>query len=121
MTYLRLITIVILALAQSGCVAVVAGAAAGGYYVGQDERTAGQIADDLALTAQVKALLIKEKTIRALSIDVDTRMRVVTLTGQVSSAAEGDRAMEIAAGVKGVAEVKSALQVTNVTVEEKSI
>lgn len=115
-----LIVILTIAITQSGCVAVVAGAAAGGYYVGQDERTAGQIADDLALTAQVKALLIKDKSIRGLSIDVDTRLLRVTLTGQVSSAAEAERAIRIAESVKGVVDVQSNLTVTRVEVQEKS-
>jgi osmotically-inducible protein OsmY len=42
-----------------GCVAaVVGGAAAGGYYVGKDDRSAERIAADAAITADVKARLI---------------------------------------------------------------
>lgn len=86
-----------LALAVSGCVPLlVGGAAAGGYYVGKDERTAGEIADDVAITTAVKSRLIGEEMVRARDINVDTRLKVVTLHGTVRSEAERRRAVELA-------------------------
>ncbi len=67
-----------------GCVAaVVGGAAAGGYYVGKDERSADRIAQDAAITADVKTRLIAEPGIRSLSINVDTYNGNVSLKGDV--------------------------------------
>ena len=45
---------------MTGCVAAVAGAAAAGYYVGKDERTAGEIADDVTIGTSLKTLLIRD-------------------------------------------------------------
>jgi len=96
----------------SGCVAaVVGGAVAGGYYVGKDERSADQIAQDLAIAADVKARLIAEPGIRALSIDVGTYNSVVTLKGEVKSAADRATAVKLAEKVKGVKSVHNELQV----------
>jgi hyperosmotically inducible protein len=105
----------------SGCVAAaVGGAAAGGYYVGKDERTAGEIADDAAITASVKTRLIAERSVRALDINVDTRYKIVTLNGKVSSVAAKNRAIEIAKMVSNVKKVISNLKIVTVEVEESS-
>jgi hyperosmotically inducible protein len=103
----------------SGCIAVVAGgAAAGGYYVGKDERSVGEIADDAAITAKVKTLLIREKNIKSLDINVDTYRRVVTLNGKVRSRGERSRAVKLAKSVKSVEKVVSKLEIVRVPVEE---
>ena len=103
----------------SGCVAVVAGgAAAGGYYVGQDERSLGEITDDTVITAKVKALLIKEESIKALDINVDTRNRIVTLHGQVHTEAEKSLAIQIARDTKGVVDVIPNLAIRPVSVKD---
>lgn len=103
----------------SGCIAVVAGgAAAGGYYVGKDERSVGEIADDAAITAKVKTLLIREKNIKSLDINVDTYRRVVTLNGKVRSRRERSRAVKLAKSVKSVEKVVSKLEIVRVPVEE---
>lgn len=95
-----------LALAVSGCVPLlVGGAAAGGYYVGKDERTAGEIADDVAITTAVKSRLIGEEMVRARDINVDTRLKVVTLHGSVRSEAERRRAIELAERTSNVERV----------------
>jgi hyperosmotically inducible protein len=95
-----------------GCVAaVVGGAAAGGYYVGKDERSAERIAQDAAITADVKARLIAEPGIRSLSINVDTYNGDVTLKGDVKAAAQRSTAVSIARKVKGVKSVRNDLTV----------
>lgn len=101
-----------LSLQLAGCVALVAGgAAAGGYYVGKDPRTVGEIADDAAITAKIKTRLIEAKDIKSLNINVDTFLRTVTLKGQVRSASEEERAIKIAQGVHGVKNVISKLKI----------
>lgn len=105
----------------AGCVALVAGgAAAGGYYVGKDDRTVGEIADDAAITTKVKAKLIAAKDIKSLNINVDTRYQVVTLNGKVRSNDEARRAVHIAEEVGGVKRVISKLKIVKVPVQDDS-
>lgn len=95
-----------------GCVAaVVGGAAAGGYYAGKDERSAERIAQDGAITADVKARLIAEPGIRSLLINVDTRNGNVLLKGEVKSSSQASTAVSLARRVKGVKSVSSELVV----------
>lgn len=96
----------------SGCGAlVVGGAAAGGYYVGKDERTLGEITDDASITSSINASYVKDSQVSALDINVDTRRGVVTLYGSVDSQAVASRAVEIARSTKGVKQVISKLTV----------
>ena len=95
-----------------GCAAaVVGGGAAGGYAVGGDERSAGTMVDDAAITAKVKSELIGEKNVKARNIDVDTVAGVVVLSGYVDSQQEANRAGLIAKSVSGVVRVKNELRV----------
>ena len=94
---------------MTGCVAAVAGVAAAGYYVGKDERTAGEIADDVTIGTSLKTLLIRDPAIKAFAIDIAVRNRVVTLSGGVGSEAAKARAIELARSVKGVVDVYSEL------------
>lgn len=110
----RILTIGLLVACSSlwGCVAaVVGGAAAGGYYAGKDERSAERIAQDAALTAEVKARLIAEPGIRSLSINVDTYNANVTLKGDVKASSQASTAVGLARKVKGVKSVRSELKV----------
>jgi hyperosmotically inducible protein len=66
---------------------------------------------DPGLTAEIKTRLLADPTVSGLKIDVDTRDRVVTLTGMVSTQAEKARALEIARGVENVARVEDKLTV----------
>ena len=68
-------------------------------------------ASDTAITAKVKAGLIKEAKLDALGIHVETEKGTVMLSGFVNSKADADKALEVAKGVNGVGNVKSALQV----------
>ena len=95
-----------------GCAAaVVGGTAAGGYAVGTDERSAGKMFDDAAITAKVKTELINEKNVKARNIDVDTVAGVVVLSGYVDSQQEADMAGRLAKSVPGVVRVKNELRV----------
>ncbi len=95
-----------------GCVAaVVGGAAAGGYYLGKDDRSADRIATDAAITADVKARLIAEPGIRSLSINVDTYNGNVSLKGDVHTAGQRSTAASLANKVRGVKSVRNELTV----------
>lgn len=95
-----------------GCAAVVVGgAAAGGYYVGQDERTAAQIATDASITSTINTRYVQDGMVKARTINVDTYNGVVTLYGTVPSQAVADRAVNIARGVKNVRQVVSKLSI----------
>lgn len=68
--------------------------------------------DDATITARVKAVLLNDAQVMGTSIDVATADGIVTMSGTVRSPTEAARAIELARGVTGVRDVKSALQVT---------
>ena len=74
-------------------------------------RSAGSATDDATITARVKTVLLNDTQINATKINVSTSNGVVTLSGQVRSKPEEDRAVQLARGVSGVRDVKSALQI----------
>jgi len=65
---------------------------------------------DPALTGAVKTALLADGLVKGLKIDVDSRDAVVTLTGEVHSQAERDRALQIARDTPGVKEVQDRLR-----------
>ena len=96
----------------SGCAAaLIGGAAAGGYYVGKDERSASRIAEDGAITSAVKSKLIVDRDVKALDVNVDTYDGVVRLSGEVRTSAQRAAAERIAREAKGVKSVKNELRV----------
>lgn len=102
------------ALTLSGCTAlVVGGAAAGGYYIGKDERSAGQIAEDGSITARVKSKLIGDPYVKAFQVNVDTYENIVTLRGTVGSFIARTQAEEVARSVSGVESVVNEIEVIN--------
>ncbi len=94
----------------SGCAALlIGGAAAGGYAVGKDERSAKQILDDGTITASIKTRYAADKYVKALAINIDTYDGVVTLNGSVGSYVEQQRAEDIARDIVGVKSVVNKL------------
>jgi hyperosmotically inducible periplasmic protein len=75
-------------------------------------KSVGETVDDATITARVKTALLNDPTTGGLRIDVDTFKGVVTLSGGVKSAAERDKAVDIARKTPGVVDVKSTLQIT---------
>ena len=110
---IRSLTLALCAIAGlTGCVPLlIGGAAAGGYYIGQDERSAAQIAEDSAITTRIKTRLVGDKYVDALAINVDTRAGVVTLNGAVATRFERDQAGKLAEGVGGVQRVENRIRV----------
>ena len=86
-----------------------------GRIVRRKAREAGQaIADataDARVTAAIKAKLVANRDLSALSISVNTTEGVVTLSGTVSSPEDISKAMLLAMETDGVREVVSTLQV----------
>ena len=68
-------------------------------------------ADDATITSAVKMKFARDETVKAFSINVDTKNGAVTLTGEVSSQAEANRAVSLARSVEGVKDVTSNLTV----------
>jgi hyperosmotically inducible protein len=66
---------------------------------------------DGALTAKVKAKMALDDRVKAMDIDVDTLEGVVTLRGRVGSAADRERALQLARETDGVRSVNDELQV----------
>lgn len=59
----------------------------------------------------MKSRLVADDLVKARRIDVDTRDRVVTLTGEVRSSQEESQALQIAKNTAGVANVVDRLSV----------
>jgi osmotically-inducible protein OsmY len=72
---------------------------------------AGAVLSDGALTAKIKSKMALDDLVKARTIDVTTTNRVVTLKGTVGSAAEHDRAVQLAKETAGVTEVVDRLAV----------
>jgi hyperosmotically inducible protein len=76
--------------------------------------TAGRVADvasDAMLTSSIKTKLLADPDVAALKIDVDSSNGVVTLTGNVKTAAERDEALRIARETEGVKSVVDRLKI----------
>ena len=69
-----------------------------------------QYVDDPAITAGVKAAIVREPTLKVFEIDVETEQGVVQLSGFVSSADSVAAAASVARTVKGVKSVRNDLR-----------
>src|SRR5438128_2631320 len=69
-------------------------------------QSTGEYVDDAAITTKVKAEFVRDETVKALQVNVDTFKGVVQLSGFVDTAAQKTRAGEIARSVSGVMDVK---------------
>jgi hyperosmotically inducible protein len=76
-------------------------------------KTVAARVDDASVTTRVRTALLNDPEIKAQSISVDTVQGVVTLSGNVRTAQERDKAVAVARRASGVADVKSALQIAN--------
>jgi hyperosmotically inducible protein len=70
---------------------------------------AEQALSEGALTAKIKSKMALDDTVKALSIDVDTKGTVVTLSGAVSSEAVRAKAVQLARETEGVTAVNDRL------------
>ena len=78
--------------------------------VGEAGRDTSNVMGDAGITAAIKTKMLADSTVSGLKIDIDTTDGVVTLKGDVASAAEHKRAIEIAKATDGVKSVKDQLK-----------
>ncbi len=91
-------------LLASSTIIVTAGCAQYGH-----ERTGGEVVSDATITTKVKSALLAEKDVNSMDIGVETRDGTVQLSGFVDSQWQIDKAVQVAADVKGVRHVKNDL------------
>ena len=72
---------------------------------------AGEALGDAGITTAVKTKLLADPDVSGLKINVDTSSGIVTLTGDVNTAAEKRRAVELAKETTGVTSVKDQLKI----------
>jgi len=77
----------------------------------RSHESTGEYIDDSAITTKVKAALVADKEVSALSVNVETFRGVVQLSGFADNQREISRAVSVARGVKGVKSVKNDLRV----------
>jgi hyperosmotically inducible protein len=76
-----------------------------------ERQRAGHFVQDSVITAKVKAALVKDRVVKATSVNVETHRGTVLLSGFVASPEEAQRAAEVAAGIGGVVSVRNGLAV----------
>ena len=69
------------------------------------------VLDDAEISSKIKAKMVLDDTVRARSIDVSTEGTTVTVSGVVHSAAERDRAVQLARETTGVTQVIDRLKI----------
>jgi len=92
-------------------VIVVASLAAAACASTRTTKSAGEQLDDTVTTANVKAALVADPVTKAHQIDVETFKGTVQLNGFVDSAANKERATDVAKHAKGVTAVRNNLTV----------
>ena len=113
---MRVILILLVTLSLAGCTAMlVGGAAAVGYQVGKDERTASVVAADSAITTKIKGKYAGDSVVSVFSISVRTYEGTVTLSGTVGSIRARDRAVWLARETDGVKAVNN-----QIVIEDRS-
>lgn len=72
-----------------------------------DQAGTGEYIDDTVITAKVKAEIVRDPSLSAAEINVETFKGVVQLSGFVSSRRDMNEAVRVARGVEGVVSVKN--------------
>lgn len=71
----------------------------------------GEYLDDTVITTKVKTAIFNDPDLKVMEITVETFRGEVQLSGFVSSAAEANRAVEVARGVNGVTAVRNDMRI----------
>jgi hyperosmotically inducible protein len=71
------------------------------------KESTGEYVDDSAITVKVKAALVKDDTVKAREVNVETFKGIVQLSGFVTTTEEKAQAGRVARAVQGVTEVKN--------------
>lgn len=83
-------------------------AACGG---GPNSKSAGDVIDDGVIATKVRTALAKDKTVSVFDISVEVFKGVVQLSGFVDSRDQAQRAVDLAADVRGVVDVKDRIDI----------
>jgi osmotically-inducible protein OsmY len=75
------------------------------------KESTGEYVDDAWITSKVKAAFVKDKSLKASEINVETFKGTVQLSGFVSDPGDVGHAADVARGIKGVTSVKNNIQV----------
>lgn len=109
---MRILIVLVSVLMLGGCTALmVGGAAVGGYQVGKDERPAGVVASDSAITTKIKGKYAADSVVSVFNIGVRTWEGTVTLSGAVGSYMARDQAEALAKATGGVKAVNNLIEV----------
>lgn len=74
-------------------------------------RGTGEYFDGAVITTKVKTAIFKDSVLEVASINVETRDRVVQLSGFVDSSEAADQAVVVAGGVAGVTSVLNDMRI----------
>jgi len=74
-----------------------------------EQRTVGQVTDDLAIETSIRSRLIADESIASRRIEIDVVKGKVILFGRVRDEATRGRVLDIARSVRGVSEVEDRL------------
>ncbi|HEX7029614.1 MAG TPA: BON domain-containing protein [Gammaproteobacteria bacterium] len=77
----------------------------------ESQKSTGEYIDDAAITAKVETALIRDDSLDALDINIETYKGVVQLSGFVDSRDDVREAEEVARNVNGVVDVENDLRV----------
>lgn len=77
---------------------------------GPNSKSTGQVIDDAAITAKVKTALIRDDSVNANAVNVETYKGTVQLSGFVDDREDIDKAEELATNVSGVRDVRNDLR-----------
>lgn len=75
------------------------------------KESADEYADDAAITSKIKAAIVKDSTLKATRVSVETYKGMVQLSGVSKSRADINQAVRLAQKVKGVKFVKNDIMV----------
>lgn len=104
-----LLLLLLSAVLATGCAGMKGGSGSQG---ATSQRSTGEVVDDAAITAKVKAGLAADPDISALKINVNTDKGRVTLKGEVKTFALRKKAESIARDVSGVKSIDNQLIIT---------
>ena len=76
-----------------------------------NKESTGEYVDDSWITSKVKTAFVKDKSLKASEINVETYKGTVQLSGFVADPGDVSHATEVARSVKGVTSVKNDLHV----------
>jgi osmotically-inducible protein OsmY len=101
-----------LSAAMAALISITGCAQMGGDSGGEPKRSAGQVIDDAAILAKVKAAYAADPELSALKINVDSMQGAVRLKGEVKNITLWRKAEDIAKKTEGVKSVENNLVIT---------